>query len=268
MANRISDGSPVFIAPFAHAVIAPLATSAQLADALGEFNYHGGEDVKRLGSVVLVTDSGAGHALLMATAYENESVWMDLAAVANITPTGAIADVGGPVSDRKPSFGSTNAVLGSLDFPIYQLAEVESADEYINSNTQGGKQLGAAIIIEVSAGVYKLFIAQGSAEVDTWIGLDATVVTPTTLTVEVPPHDKKPLVRSPQVAAVPFPVVANADLADVDNVINAGDGVYNGKEEGSMVVITDGLLYTALGSDADSGWAQLISDDSVPINPV
>ena len=262
---RITDVAPKYTKSFAHAVIAPLGTKAELATPDGLFNSLL-EDTKRLGSVVIVTDgtAGAGHALVMATGTDYDSLWAGLGVTGDITVT---ADTGTTVawSDKKPKL--LKRKLGSLDFPIVKQSDLADGDKPVNNFIQSGKRFGACVIVALTAGGYAVAIAGGKAPEDKWYKIDGTVLlTPSAEVVVTAPFDKKPKVSNSTVTAIPFPVVLTATLSSATSAVNADDGISSGKRHGSMVVEQTAaglpILRVAAGIAPTDKWLQLLGDDT------
>lgn len=257
---RIETDKKLKIAkPFAHSVICPSDTEVNVKLASSNVNYTG-YLLKRLGSVIIATASGS-HKLVMALGDYTESKWQELHTASELTPSGdSLANVGTQYTDRKPVIKETSK-LGSMDFSIVTKDDLESGDSGANNTLHSGKKFGAACVMK-DGDDYRLVLAAGSNADSAWYELDGTQHKVSAPTASNP---VKPKVINGTAAAVPFPVVASADIAKSANIINAGDGVFNGKRVGSMLVVNANSvpkLYTATGEKAVDPWVQLIGVDA------
>lgn len=57
---------------------------------------------------------------------------------------------------------------GALPFPVVTLAEVQNGHSQLNQSHISGKQLGAAVIVELASGELVIAVAQGSEPTDPW----------------------------------------------------------------------------------------------------
>lgn len=263
--TRISDVPAKLAKPLAHAVIAPVGTIVELAKPNGLFNSLS-EEIKKGGSVVIAEGitAQAGHALVMANGPLYNAKWngLNIAADVAVTADATVPRVG---SDRAPVV--TKHQLGALEFPVVTLAQLSDGNHQVNSYPVGGKKLGAAVIVQLVSGRYSLAISTGINATSPWVNIDGTALaTPSAETVRAAPFDKKPVVVTPKVVAIPFPVVAEADLAVAANVINSGDGTISGKKKGALIIgygaaFAAPSLYMATGILPTDKWVKLIGDD-------
>ena len=264
--TRISDVPAKLAKPFAQALIAPVGTLTELALPNGRFNSLL-EETKKGGSVVIAEGitAGLGHALVMADGPLYNAKWNglgiaeDVLVTTDTTPTRVGSDV-------KPVIPKHQ--LGSLDFPVVTQAQLADGNHVVNAYPVGGKKFGACVIVKLTSNRYALAISTGINATSPWVGVTGTVlVTPSAETVVASPFDKKPVVLTPKVVAIPFPVVAAADLALKDHPANSGDGTVSGKKTGALLVtyaagVTTPILYMATGILPTDKWVQLVGDDT------
>lgn len=235
----MSDTKPVFKKPYAHSVIVPRTTLALLADAKSDVNFSGYQDLKLKGSVVLQLEATAK--LFMAEGKGDVARWMDLSiglGVANIVPASPNAPVARTGSDGKPLLQQVQ--VGGIDYPIVEKAELLLQESNINDMCYSGKKRGATVIMH-DAGEYAIVVASGALDTAPWYGTDLVAITP--IGGPKDPDGVKPLITNATLTAIPLWLVTPAELADVADPVNAGDGVFNGKTAGAMAVVDAPVPY-------------------------
>lgn len=266
--TRVSDTPPKYSKSFAHSIIAPIGAVADLQSANGLFNDLM-ESVKRFGSIVIAEGitAASGHALVMATGSAYNAKWGGLNITDDVSVTAdstAVRDG----TDNKPVM--KKRLLGSLDFPVVQEADINDGNHVINSHLVGGKRFGAGVVVKTAAGRFVLALAGGTNAQDKWYGIDGTqLYSPTAETVSTAPFDKKPVAKEPVVTAIPFSVTTEEELVVAAKPVNSGDGVSSGKRKGALIVTYAAAanplvpkLYMALGDAPTSKWALLLGDDA------
>lgn len=261
--NNVTDGKPKIGYPFAHAVLMPIATTAQLGSGNSNVNHTGHTD-KTLGSCVLQLESD-GHSIVMALGDEPVSKWANVTKDAeDITPSDYSLSAGSSFGDAKPKI--QEPIIGSLDFPVVLKDDLANGNHFINHNDISGKKIGAAVIMK-DGEKYALCIAGGYMPTDKWYPAYGAAITPSAETAVAGPFDKKPKLVNGTVAAIPFPAVKLGDLQKAAHPVNAGDGVnFNGKQPRAMVVVQAAdlrlSLMMATGFAPADKWVVLQGDDA------
>jgi hypothetical protein len=127
-----------------------------------------------------------------------------------------------PGTDSKPNLNKFDGQAGSisaLPCPVVSSVDLAKQDHPVNLYEKSGKREGS-MVIRATGDVLTYVIATGSLPESVWIGSDAvntTPLVPARVSTSVPGSDNKPLVLENKVInCVDFPVVAAADLADLD----------------------------------------------------
>lgn len=274
MSRLPSDVPNKLAAPAAHAFPMPEGNLAYFQDGSSQANW---EQTKRIGSVaILANHATLTNTLVMALGYLPEDNWMvldgsneEIITALTHTPRGRTF-----ISDAKPRI--KERIMGSVDFPIVETAELSDLAHPINNYNLSGKKKGAAVIGHDGSGGYALYVANGHDFADTWVtGAAGTNITPTGT---LPSEDltkrysaTKPKLVDYDVTAIPLFVYSESDLGDISHPINAGDGTVSGKLRRAMVVADSGSTVSvrvAQGGAASAPWFDLLDADATdPITP-
>lgn len=259
----MSDSKPKFIEPFAHRTVFPIVTSADLADATSGVNTDLGGGVKARGSMVMAI-VGAGRYVYAAEGPKPTDAWKRLDTGADVVPTGT-PNAGGIAGDVKPKY--VQPIVGGLEMPIVQEADLIDQSHPVNRADLSGKRITAVVIVERADGAWEWVTALGADDNSEWKG-NVNKYTPVGGSQPVDGH--KPVAYGEYPVCPYLEVTVTAELADIDDVKNAGDGVYNGKVAGSLISnSTDATMRLAAGPLPSDPWVRIFNADDATgiINP-